>query len=212
MAKQEERTADQQWRDIIETYRRHRDLERPDFLATQQRLLEDLRREVRPLYRVALRLQAEFLIDVIGPFKPSDYSGTNIRRRLDAKGYTWQNLRYTEDALDRLTDEVAMKPAFLRRQAWWLDVAAEQVAVWIEISQTKRAELRAHASGRTPSVASDYLIGATMNHGPTEIADRLVAADVIPEREAEHDDVRAQWIGYLKKARQRYRNRAGPPE
>lgn len=198
---------EREWRNVVEQYRRQRDLEHPESMRAVTQLRDELRHDARTLYRTALRLQADVEVDVLEPINLADYTASSIRRRL-ASRHDELRLRFTEGVLDDLAEEITLKPTSLRSQAWWLDVAAEMVQIWIEVYLARREALRGRARGRAPSVGLDFLIRATLAYGPSEIADRLLDAGVHPEREAEdHDDPRAQWMNLLKRARTRHRQR-----
>ncbi len=196
----------EQWRSIIDEYVCLRDLERSRFMEEMRRLLEDLRRDSATLYTAAILREIQAPVDEL---KLSDFGASGIRRRLTANGHTARHLRFTRNHLNNLEEQVVMDSWSLRTQAWWLDVAAGDVAVCIDLYLARREQLRRHGRGRAPSVGLDFLIAGTLDCKPSEIADRLANAKIMPESESDHDDPAAQWKQHLKRARTRYRKR-GP--
>lgn len=195
----------EEWRSIVDQYERLRDLERPDFLHALQQMIGILRRDAATLYRAAIRLEIRASAGEV--IALSDLGADGVRRRLTTRGHGAGHLRFTEGFLDRLAPQVTLHPDPLRTQAWWLDVAAENTAVWIEIYLGRQQDLRQHTRGRPRSVGLDFLIGQTLGCRLSEVARRLVDARVLPERESDHDDLLAQWKQALKRARTRYRRR-----
>jgi len=185
-----------------------------------RRFVEDLKKDSAALYLAALRQQVRAALP--DDFKAADYSARAIRRRLAASEFTERHLRFTDNFLDRLEAEVLPEAPSLRKQAWWLDVSAELVNVWTATYERRRDELAAMVrearqpststrKARGPSVGLDCFISNTLECSTADIAEKLMEADVFPERENDENDPIAQWKETLRRARQRYRTRYGIP-
>jgi len=197
----------EEWRWIFEQYDRLRELERPRVLPMLRALILWLQYDAETLYRAALQLQIGAPAGEVVTL--SNLGAGGVRERLAVRGFDARYLLFTEGHLDRLAAQLALIVEALRAQAWWLDVAAESVAAWIETYHERQRELRAHARGRAPSVGLAFLVDQTLECRPSEVARRLVEARVLPEREGEHDDLQVQWLQLLKRARTRFRRRNG---
>jgi len=195
-----------QWRGIISMYQVLHEMENPDSMRELEAMVADLRRDSAALNQRALRLE----IEVDGPdLKLADFGANAIRRRLTAAGYQERHLRLTEGYLDGLADRVTNERGQLRSQAWILDLAAERAIAWFEIYRERRDEIRKHSKGRPRSVSGDFLVEQTLHCKLSEVAQHLVEAKAIPDREADYDDPAEQWAQALKRARSRYRERKG---
>jgi len=197
----------EEWRWIFEQYDRLRELERPRVLPMLRALIRWLQYDAETLYRAALRLQIGAPAGEVVTL--SNLGAGGVRERLAVRGFDARYLLFTEGYLDRLAAQLALTVEALRDQAWWLDVAAESVAAWIDTYHERQRDLREHARGRPRSVGLTFLVDQTLECRPSEVARRLVEARVLPERESEHDDLQAQWLQLLKRARTRFRRRNG---
>ena len=97
----------------------------------------------------------------------------------------------------------------LVRERLGIGLRDAKVAAWIDTYHERQRDLREHARGRPRSVGLTFLVDQTLECRPSEVARRLVEARVLPERESEHDDLQAQWLQLLKRARTRFRRRNG---
>lgn len=197
----------EEWRWIFEQYDRLRELERPRVLPMLRALIRWLRHDAQILHRAALRLQIGAPAGEVATL--SNLGASGVRARMAERGFEPRYLLFTEGHLDRLAAQVALTVEALRDQAWWLDVAAESVAAWIDTYHERQRDLREHARGRPRSPGLAFLVDETLECRPSEVARRLVEARVLPERESAHDDLQAQWLQLLKRARTRFRRRNG---
>ena len=178
-------------------------LERKAARAIAQKLQRALDAEALAIFHVARRLELEVLEEL--PKKL--YSKTAIIARLREQEFTPRH-EVLSGHLGRLVEGLRKDPRRWYEQAKTLLDAASRVEAHLRMHDTMTRNLRRRQQGRPPSVAIDFLLDMTADWSITasDLASRLVAARINPERETD-EDVTVQWKGAIKRARSRRRAR-----
>jgi hypothetical protein len=95
----------------------------------------------------------------------------------------------------------------LRLQAERLLEGAARVQRYVDHYKSRLKTIKRYSETTNISVATHDLLWAAepWNVDVSDIADRLVAAKVLPTRESDHDDLHVQWCSSLGRARRKWR-------